>query len=1118
MALSNDLASQYAKITIASNKKQAPSESTVYGTVVVLEDKTYVKLDGSDLMTPVQITTTVSDGDRVLVTVKNHTATVTGNLKDPSVSSSVMQNQFEQTIIYADQIVAGEIEAIEGRFDTLEVGYAKIEDLEAEYAKIGNLEADNITIKGELNAINAVIYDLDATYAKITDLEAIDATIKNLDVENLDGKYVKIDWANIGDAEIKNFYAKFGMIDDVVISEGNVTGTLVGVKIHGDLITAGTLQADRLMIKGEDGLYYQLNVNSLGEATASADEKYQNGLDGSIIIAQSITADRINVDDLYAFDATIGGFHITDHSLYSGVKESVENSTPGVYLDNEGQVNFGNMHDFVKFYKTTTADGEETHKLEISASSIKLQVEGESSDVATNETVSGVEENLQETDKRVDGVNGNLDHLRAQIEILNNCIQTLVTDENGNSLMKQNGSGWTFDISGLEQNLGNANQTLNNLINIVNTLSTTSEGLVYAVENLENTSEYVWVTTYEDEPCLALGESDSTNGLFITNTRIIFIKEGGEPTYIDKDGLYAGRLEVGTEFRQKDYVWTVRANGNYGLSWKQVVLSSIQVIYTGASSVKVGTDLSKLNGIIVKGTYSNGRVRTINGYALSGEIALGENTITVTYEDKTGTFNVTGVDDVIVMGNAGTYEVSLSTVNTGGTSYTTVYYADAVTVEDNKVTLSKASNVKIYKKGTANYNAANINKLYGKYVCTNSIDGTIYYIDPNATCEVYNRVTLGITFEIHGFTPAYEVSAVLSDGGDDTPAITLKSITASYSGGKVLVGTSVNSLTGIKVEAIWSDGSKDVITDYTITGSISVVGNNTITVSYGGKTATFIVEGYAESVEVTLNRIEVAWTGGAVPVGTATSALDRSKLIVTAHYSDNSSTVLSTSSYTLSGPATLAKGSNTITVSYSGKTASFTVEAVEETVEVTLVELIANYTGGDKPVGTSINDLKNGLAVRAEYSDDTYTVLSESSYTLSGPATLAQGANTITVSYGGKTTTFTVNGIAQSTGGLVIKRGTTTSATVDTGLSSIDHFIMNASSLSKAGLIDLGYDKEEGSHNVYCSSYSAYSKTGGFGSAHLLLKIENGIVTWSGTGNEALASGVTYNWFAIGEE
>lgn len=80
----------------------------------------------------------------------------------------------------------------------------------------------------------------------------------------------------------------------------------------------------------------------------------------------------------------------------------------------------------------------------------------------------------------------------------------------------------------------------------------------------------------------------------------------------------------------------------------------------------------------------------------------------------------------------------------------------------------------------------------------------------------------------------------------DVPEKTLTSISATYSGGDVAVGTALNDLTGIVVTAHYSDGSTATVTGYTLSGTIAE-GNNTITVSYGGKTTTFTVTGVAES-------------------------------------------------------------------------------------------------------------------------------------------------------------------------------------------------------------------------------------------------------------------------------
>ena len=82
----------------------------------------------------------------------------------------------------------------------------------------------------------------------------------------------------------------------------------------------------------------------------------------------------------------------------------------------------------------------------------------------------------------------------------------------------------------------------------------------------------------------------------------------------------------------------------------------------------------------------------------------------------------------------------------------------------------------------------------------------------------------------------------------DEPEKTLSSISATYTGGNAPVGTAVTDLTGIVVIATYSDGSTAVVTGYTLSGEI-VEGDNTITVSYCGMTATFTVTGYVESAD-----------------------------------------------------------------------------------------------------------------------------------------------------------------------------------------------------------------------------------------------------------------------------
>ena len=103
-----------------------------------------------------------------------------------------------------------------------------------------------------------------------------------------------------------------------------------------------------------------------------------------------------------------------------------------------------------------------------------------------------------------------------------------------------------------------------------------------------------------------------------------------------------------------------------------------------------------------------------------------------------------------------------------------------------------------------------------------------------------------------------------------------------------------------------------------------------------------------------------------------------------------------------------------VTAEYNAFKLAFGIESgggEEEPTDKTLTSISAVYTGGDVTEGTALTDL-TGITVTATYSDG--TTANVTGYTLSG--TIAEGSNTITVSYGGKTTTFTVTGVAESGG------------------------------------------------------------------------------------------------------
>ena len=348
MQLSADLVSKFVK---ATKDTKTQDGTTMYGTVVMQNGTPYVRLDGSEILTPVTSMADVHSLERVMVLVKDHTATIMGNISSPSARSDDVKALTE---VVADKASIGDLKAINADIENLKADNVEISDkLTATEADIKDLEADNVTINEKLTANNASIKELEVDNVSIHEkLTANDATIEELQTGKIDAKladikYAQIDFANIGKAALEQFFAKSGLIENVVVGDQQITGTLVGVTILGDSIKGGTVIADKLVIKGEDGLYYKLNTDG---NTVEKEQTDYNSLDGGVIRAKSITATKIAVDDLVAFGATIGGWHIVNGGLYSGTKESMSNISRGTYLGSDGQINVGDSDNFIMFY------------------------------------------------------------------------------------------------------------------------------------------------------------------------------------------------------------------------------------------------------------------------------------------------------------------------------------------------------------------------------------------------------------------------------------------------------------------------------------------------------------------------------------------------------------------------------------------------------------------------------------------------------------------------------------------------------------------------------------------------------------------------------------------------
>lgn len=184
-------------------------------------------------------------------------------------------------------------------------------------------------------------------------------------------------------------------------------------------------------------------------------------------------------------------------------------------------------------------------------------------DMATGKELTSVENTLESTSIR-------MTEAESLIQQLSESIMTLVTDGNGESLMVQTESGWTFSTAQIQDAMSSASENLNNLTHDLGDVNTTVNALKQAVTDLGVLNDYVKIGTYENEPCIELGESDRDFKLMITNTRIMFMEGSGVPAYISNQSLYIKKAVIEEELQQGEFVWKARANGNLGLVWKGV--------------------------------------------------------------------------------------------------------------------------------------------------------------------------------------------------------------------------------------------------------------------------------------------------------------------------------------------------------------------------------------------------------------------------------------------------------------------------------------------------------------------------------------------------------------------
>lgn len=175
---------------------------------------------------------------------------------------------------------------------------------------------------------------------------------------------------------------------------------------------------------------------------------------------------------------------------------------------------------------------------------------------------------LNTTHELAEAASTSITEAQSLIQQITNSISMLITDGNGTSLMTQTEDGWTFSTSNIQNSVNSISENLNTLLDDVGGIDNAMGILQQAVDELGVTAEYVRIVTYEGEPCVELGESDSDFKLRITNTQMMFTEGSNVLAYFTNQSMHIQKVVIEEELQQGNFVWKTRNNGNMGLVWK----------------------------------------------------------------------------------------------------------------------------------------------------------------------------------------------------------------------------------------------------------------------------------------------------------------------------------------------------------------------------------------------------------------------------------------------------------------------------------------------------------------------------------------------------------------------
>ncbi len=157
-----------------------------------------------------------------------------------------------------------------------------------------------------------------------------------------------------------------------------------------------------------------------------------------------------------------------------------------------------------------------------------------------------------------------------EISGLNGAIRALTNSDDGTyQILEQKDNEWTFQLGKLFTDVKTAVEDLTKTKDQLD--GSEESALSKRIDQLDEDTKYIKMTTYEGQPAIILGMENSPFQVRITNTAMEFVESGNVIAYVNNGAFYNTvgivREEIKIVNNNQGFSWKTRSNGNLGLQW-----------------------------------------------------------------------------------------------------------------------------------------------------------------------------------------------------------------------------------------------------------------------------------------------------------------------------------------------------------------------------------------------------------------------------------------------------------------------------------------------------------------------------------------------------------------------